>query len=56
MPADHSYADIIDILGLNNRAVSAAFSSLDKEEKNMGVVANEISPVIEQTVNAQAGD
>lgn len=36
-----AYADDIDIIGLNNRAVSSAFSKLDKEAKRMGLVVNE---------------
>ncbi|CAD6995418.1 unnamed protein product [Ceratitis capitata] len=36
-----AYADDIDIIGLNNRAVSSASSRLDKEAKRMGLVVNE---------------
>ncbi|XP_054091506.1 uncharacterized protein LOC105219282 isoform X2 [Zeugodacus cucurbitae] len=36
-----AYADDIDIIGNNTRAVSSAFSRLDKEAKRMGLVVNE---------------
>ncbi|XP_054086050.1 putative uncharacterized transposon-derived protein F52C9.6 isoform X2 [Zeugodacus cucurbitae] len=36
-----AYADDIDIIGSNNRAVCSAFSRLDKEAKRMGLVVNE---------------
>ena len=36
-----AYADDIDIIGLNRRAVTAAFSALEKESRRMGLVVNE---------------
>ncbi|XP_054084799.1 uncharacterized protein LOC128921370 [Zeugodacus cucurbitae] len=36
-----AYADDIDIIGNNTRAVSSAFSRLDKDAKRMGLVVNE---------------
>ncbi|XP_054089974.1 putative uncharacterized transposon-derived protein F52C9.6 isoform X1 [Zeugodacus cucurbitae] len=36
-----AYADDIDIIGSNNRAVCSAFSRMDKEAKRMGLEVNE---------------
>ncbi|XP_049306103.1 LINE-1 retrotransposable element ORF2 protein isoform X2 [Bactrocera dorsalis] len=36
-----AYVDDIDTIGLNTRAVSSAFSRLDKEAKKMGLAVNE---------------
>lgn len=36
-----AYADDIDIIGLNRRAVTAAFSALEKESRRLGLVVNE---------------
>ena len=36
-----AYADDIDIIGLNRRAVTAAFSALEKESRRLGLTVNE---------------
>lgn len=36
-----AYADDIDIIGLNRRAVTAAFSALERESRRLGLVVNE---------------
>ena len=36
-----AYADDIDVIGINSRAVSAAFSSLEKESRRLGLAVNE---------------